>query len=75
MGKHCRSWRVEEKLAIVLAVLSEHQSVAEVACQRGGNENQIYRWQEQCLAGGRQGLNGGKVNRTIPLSLPAFLRL
>ncbi|HHW76192.1 MAG TPA: hypothetical protein GX399_04030 [Xanthomonadaceae bacterium] len=36
MGKQRRSWSVEEKLATVLAVLSERQSVAEVARQRGG---------------------------------------
>lgn len=58
MGKQCRNWSVEEKLAIVLAVLSEHQSVAAMVRQRGVNENQIYRWKEQFLAGGRQGLNG-----------------
>jgi hypothetical protein len=34
MGKQRQSWSVEEKLATVLAVLSEHQSVAEVARQR-----------------------------------------
>jgi len=33
MGKERKSWSVEEKLAIVLAVLSERQSVAEVARQ------------------------------------------
>ncbi len=41
MGKRRKSWSVEEKLATVLAVLSERQSVAEVARQRGVNENQI----------------------------------
>ncbi len=61
MGKQCRNWSVEEKLALVLAVLSEHQSVAEVAHQRGVNENPIDRWKEQFLAGGRQGLNGAKA--------------
>lgn len=55
MGKQRQSWSVEEKLGIVLAVLSERQSVAEVARQRGGNENQIYRWKEQFLAAGRHG--------------------
>ena len=41
MGKQRQSWTVEEKLGIVLAVLSERPSVAEVARQRGVNENQI----------------------------------
>jgi len=61
MGKQYRSWSVEEKLAIVLAVLSERPSVAEIARQHGVNENQLYRWKEQFLAGGRQGLNGTKA--------------
>lgn len=61
MGKQRRSWSVEEKLATVLAVLSERQSVAEVARQRGVNENQVYRWKEQFLTGGCQGLNGVKA--------------
>ena len=35
MGKQRQSWSVEEKLAIVLAVLGERQSVAEVGHQPG----------------------------------------
>ncbi len=61
MGKQRKSWSVEEKLAIMLAVLSERQSVAEIARQHGVNENQVYRWKEQFLAAGRQGLNGAKA--------------
>jgi transposase-like protein len=61
MGKQRQSWTVEEKVGIVLAVLSERQSVAEVSRQHGVNENQIYRWKEQFLAAGRQGLNGAKA--------------
>ena len=61
MGKQRQSWSVEEKLAIVLAVLREHQSVAEVSRQRGVNENQIYRWKERFLEAGRHGLNDAKA--------------
>ena len=61
MGKQRQSWSVEEKLAIVLAVLGERQSVAEIGRQRGVNENQIYRWKERFLEAGRQGLNGAKA--------------
>lgn len=43
------------------AVLSKHQSVAEVARQRGVNENSMYRWKEKFLAGGRQGVGGAKA--------------
>ena len=60
MSKQRQSWSVEEKLATVLAVLSERQSVAEVARQRGVNENQVYRWKARFLEGGCQGLNGAK---------------
>ena len=60
MGKQRRSRSAEEKLATALAVLSERQSVAEVARQRGVNENQVYRWKERFLEGGCQGLNGAK---------------
>jgi|GEM_PF-2331452 len=58
MGKQRQNWSVEEKLATVLAVLSERQSVAEVARRRGVNENQAHRWKERFLEGGCQGLNG-----------------
>ncbi len=61
MGKQRKSWSVEEKLAIVLAVLAvlgERQSVAAIARQHGANENQVYRWKEQFLESGRRGLNG-----------------
>ena len=61
MGKQRKSWNVEQKLTIVLAALSERQSVAEISRQHGVNENQIYRWKEQFLACGRQGLNGAKA--------------
>lgn len=61
MGKQRKSWSVEQKLTIVLAALSERQGVAEIAREHGVNENQIYRWKEQFLASGRQGLNGAKA--------------
>ena len=57
MGKQRQSWSVEEKLATVLAVLNGRQSVAEVARQRGVNENQVYRWKEHFLDAAHQGLN------------------
>ena len=61
MGKQRKSWSVEQKLSIVLSALSSHQSVAEISRQHGVNENQIYRWKEQFLASGRQGLSGAKA--------------
>ena len=61
MGKQRKSWSVEQKLAIVLAALSGQQRIAELSREHGVNENQIYRWREQFLEAGRQGLNGGKA--------------
>lgn len=61
MGKQRKNWSVEQKLTIVLSVLSDRQSVAELARQHGVNETQIYRWKEQFLESGRRGLNGAKA--------------
>ncbi len=61
MGKQRRNWSLEEKLGIVPAVLNGCQSVVEISRQRGVNENQIDRWKEQFLEGGRQGLNGAQA--------------
>ena len=63
MGKQRRSWSVDQKLRIVLSALSERQSMTELSRHHGVNENQIYRWKEQFLASGRQGLNGAKSQR------------
>ena len=62
MGKQRKSWSVEQKLTMVLAALSGQQSMAELSRQHGVNENQIYRWREQFLEAGRQGLNGAKAS-------------
>ena len=35
--------------------------MAEISRQWGVNENQVYRWKEQFLEAGRQGLNGTKT--------------
>ena len=70
MGKQRKSWSVEQKQAIVLAALSNRQSVAELSRQHGVNENQIYRWKDQFLESGRQGLSGAK-SQTIDQQLQA----
>ncbi|MBK8508363.1 MAG: transposase [Candidatus Competibacteraceae bacterium] len=41
--------------------MSEGQGVAEVARQRGVNENQVCRWKKRFLDGNRQRLNRAKV--------------
>ena len=60
MGKQRKSWSDDQKLAIVLAALSGRQSISEIAREHGVNENQIYRWKDQFLESGRQGLSGAK---------------
>lgn len=70
MGKQRKSWSVEQKLTIVLAALSGRQSVSEIARHHGVNENQVYRWKEQFLASGRQGLAGSKA-QTVDQRLEA----
>ena len=61
MGKQRKSWSVEQKLTIVLSALSGEQSVSALSRHYGVNENQIYRWKEQFLTGGRAGLSGAKA--------------
>lgn len=61
MGKQRKSWSMEQKLTIVLSALSDRQSVAAISRQHGVNENQIYRWKDQFLASGRQGLSGAQA--------------
>lgn len=61
MGKQRRPWSAEQKLTIVLAALSPEQSVAELARHHGVNENQIYRWKDQFLEGGKKSLTGAKA--------------
>jgi transposase-like protein len=61
MGKQRQSWSIEEKLGIVLAVLSERQSVAEVSRQHGGERESDLSVERAISSGGRQGLNGAKA--------------
>lgn len=60
MGKQRKNWSAEQKLTIVLAALSDKESVAALSRRHGVNENQVYRWKEQFLSSGRAGLSGAK---------------
>ena len=61
MGRQRKTWSVEEKMAIVLSMLSDEQNVAQLARQHGVHESQLYRWKAQFLDCGRRGLGGSKV--------------
>jgi putative transposase len=63
MGKQRKQWTEEQKLTIVLAALREDQSIAELSRQHGINDNLIYKWKAQFLAGGRQALGSAKSQR------------
>ncbi len=60
MGKQRKTWSVEVKEAIVLAVLRGEISVAEAARQHGVNESLVHTWKANFLEGGRTRLATAK---------------
>ena len=53
---------VEQKLRIVLSVLSGEMSVAEAARRNKVSENSVGRWKQQFIEGGKAGLaEGGRA--------------
>lgn len=54
---------VNDKLVIVLAVLSGKQTVAQAARQAEVSEQSILNWRKQFIEGGRTGLEGALANR------------
>lgn len=61
--KKCRSWTVQQKLAIVLAGLRGERSVAEVCREYQISETLYYSWRDKLLEGGAERLSG-KEERT-----------
>lgn len=53
----------DDKLAIVLAVLSGKHTVAEAARRAEVSEQSILNWRKQFIEGGRSGLEGALANR------------
>ena len=49
-------WSTEEKTAIVLEMIKGNESMAAICTRHGVSASQVYRWQEQFLAGGRAAL-------------------
>lgn len=60
MGKQRKTWSLEVKEEIVLAVLSGEKSIAELARQYGVAESLIHNWRTQFLEAGRARLAGNK---------------
>lgn len=50
MPKKRRRFAASQKAAIVLEVLKEEKSVAEIAAENGVHPNQIHKWKKQALA-------------------------
>lgn len=58
---------VDQKLRLVLSVVSGEQSIVEAARRSKISEQSISRWKQQFLEGGKAGLaEGGKVGRENP---------
>ncbi len=59
MGKQKKTWSAEQKLTIVLTVLKEQVSVAELSRQYGMHESLIHKWKAQFLEHGKQAFRHG----------------
>lgn len=51
-----RTWKVEEKLAVVLEVLKGQESVASICHRHGVAMAQVYRWRDAFIERGKLGL-------------------
>lgn len=61
MGKQKKVWSAEQKLSIVLTVLKEQASVAEVSRQYGVAESLIHKWKTQFLEHGKSAFRHGNA--------------
>jgi len=53
-----RTWTADEKLAIVVAGLRNHHSIAELCREHQLSQTQYYKWRDQFWAGALKGLTG-----------------
>lgn len=51
-----RTWKVEEKLAVVLEVLKGQESVSSICHRHGVAMAQVYRWRDTFIERGKLGL-------------------
>lgn len=61
MGKQKRVWSSEQKLSMVLTVLKEQTSVAELSRQYGVAESLIHKWKGQFLEQGKRAFRHGNA--------------
>ena len=58
-----KNWTFEEKLQIVLAMLTKEETVNEICHRHGVSATQAYRWRDQFLEGGKKALNDGRTKK------------
>lgn len=63
-GKERRTHSAEFKYKVIKEALTTDQSVSEICKKHGISTGQFYKWQEQFLAGAREGFMGGKSGPT-----------
>ena len=61
MGKQKKVWSAEQKLSIVLTVLKEQASMAELSRQYGAAESLIHKWKAQFLEHGKNAFRHGNA--------------
>lgn len=61
MGKQKKTWSAEQKLTVVLTVLKEQSTVAEVSRQYGAAESLIHKWKAQFLEHGKTAFKHGNA--------------
>jgi len=59
MGKQRKVWSAEQKLMIVLSILKEQQSLAELCRQHGVAESLVHKWKSQFLEHGKAAFKHG----------------
>jgi len=70
MGKQKKVWSAEQKLSIVLSVLKEQVTIAEVSRQYGVAESLIHKWKAHFLEHGKAAFRHGN-NKTPDQALQA----
>lgn len=64
MGQQKKTWRPEQKVTIVLTVLKDQATIAEVSRQYGVAESLIHKWKGQFLEHGKAAFRHG--NKKTP---------
>ena len=59
MGQQKKTWRPEQKVTIVLTILKEQATIAEVSRQYGVAESLIHKWKAQFMEHGKAAFKHG----------------